>query len=197
MINIDPKYDLSDTAGHMKRKRKKRAKENRDAQFDGGKVEGRLTAEEADALAAYMGERFLTNKSDVLRSALAQFLVREGYLQTPASKQIKRSGGETSAKKSISRGWSRLTSRAAILITAAVAWLSTVSALSHSNLESSPWRIAIANRDVRYERGARAIAIDWFFDLEPAYQTAIAVVSSIAIDLTDGKLSLLGGLQLW
>ena len=61
MIRIDPKYDLSDTAGHMKRKRKKRAKEPADAQFDGGKIEGRLTAEEADALAAYMGERFLTN----------------------------------------------------------------------------------------------------------------------------------------
>jgi|GEM_PF-4210464 len=181
----------------MKRKRKKRAKEIRDAQFDGGKVEGRLTAEEANALDAYMGERFLTNKSDVLRSALAQFLVREGYLQTPASKQIKRGGGETSAKKSISRGWSRLTKRAAILITAAVAWLSTVSVLSNQNLDRSSWRIAIANGHVRHEQGGRAVAIDWFFDLEPAYQTAIAVMTSIAIDLADGKLSLLGGLQLW
>jgi hypothetical protein len=197
MISIDPKYDLSDTAGRMKRKRKKRAKENRDAQFDGGKVEGRLTAEEADALAAYMSERFLTNKSDVLRSALAQFLVKEGYLQPPPSKVKRAGGGETSANRSVIGGWSKLTRRVAILITAGVAWLSTVSALSHSNQERSPWRIAIANRDLRHEHGGRAVAVDWFFDLEPAYQTAIAVMTSIAIDLTDGKLSLLGGLQLW
>jgi hypothetical protein len=210
MIRIDPKYDLSDTAGHMKRKRKKRATEPADAQFDGGKIEGRLTAEEADALAAYMGERFLTNKSDVLRSALAQFLVKEGYLQPPPSKVKRAGGGETSAKRSIIGGWSKLTRRIALIMTAAVAWFGTVSALSNPNHERTAWRIAVANGDARTENGSEVAGAirgrisghandiaEWVLDLEPRYQSALAAAAAIAVDLADGKLSLLGGLQLW
>jgi hypothetical protein len=193
----------------MKPKRKKGGK-GADAQFGGGKVEGRLTEEEAAALEAYMGDRFLTNKSDVLRSALAQFLVKEGYLQAPPSK-VKRAGGETSAKRSIIDRWSsRLTRRVALIMTAAVAWFSTVSALSDANFERTAWRIAVANGDARTENGSEVAGAirgriseeaydiaEWFLGLEPKYQSALAAAAAIAVDLADGKLSLLGGLQVW
>jgi hypothetical protein len=207
--NIDPKYESSDTAGRMKPKRKKGAK-GVDPQFGGGKIEGRLTEEEAAALEAYMGDRFLTNKSDVLRSALAQFLVKEGYLQPPSSKVKRTGGGETSAKRSIVGGWSKLTRRIALIMTAAVAWFSTVSALSNPSTQKAAWRLAVANGDVRSENGTQVAGAirdrlsehasdlaQWFFDLEPAYQSAITAVAVLAVDLADGKLWLLGGLQLW
>jgi hypothetical protein len=192
----------------MRAKRKKTPSEPAEGQFDGGKIEGRLTAEEAEAFAAYMRDRFLTNKSDVLRSALAQFLVREGYLENPA-KPEKRGGDEKFAKKSIVRGWQKVTRRLALVMTAAIAWLSTASALSNPHLETTAWRIAVANGAVRHEHDTIASAIggrvaecareaaDWFVDLEPAYQAAITVTTSIILDLPDGKLQLLGGLQLW
>ena len=187
--------------------KKKPPSELAEGQFDGGKIEGRLTVEEADALTAYMGDRFLTNKSDVLRSALAQFLVREGYLENPI-KQQKRSR-EKSGRKSRTRHWGKMTRGVALVIAAAMAWLSTASALSNPNLERTAWRISMANGDVRQEHLAQVSAIrdkladygqevtDWFFDLEPAYQTAIGVAASIMVDLVDGKLLLLGGLELW
>ena len=192
----------------MKPKRKRGAK-GADAQFGGGKVEGRLTEEEAAALEAYMGDRFLTNKSDVLRSALAQFLVKEGYLQPPPSK-VKRAGDETSAKRSIIGRWPKLARRIALIMTAAVAWFSTVSALSDPNHERAAWRVAVANGDMRTENGSEVAGAirgrisehandiaEWFLDLEPKYQSALAAAAVIAADLADGKLSLLGGLQLW
>jgi hypothetical protein len=99
--------------------------------------------------------------------------------------------------------------RVALVMTAAIASLSTASALSNPNLETTAWRIAVANGAVRHEHGTIASAIggrvaecareaaDWFADLEPAYQAAITVTTSIILDLPDGKLQLLGGLQLW
>lgn len=56
------------------------------------KAEARLNEAESNALTAYMRDRFLTNRSEVLRSALGQFLVREGYLELPAT--VKAAGSE-------------------------------------------------------------------------------------------------------
>lgn len=197
----------------MKDKRKKTPSEPAEGQFDGGKIEGRLTADEAKAFAAYMRDRFLTNKSDVLRSALAQFLVREGYLENPA-KPEKRGDDQKSAKKSIVRSWQRVARRlAAIIAIASMTALSTVrgGTSPHTQGMYCPVRIATgsarkddsyasASSDIdlrgRVEEFARNVS-EWFFDLEPTCQAAIVATASIMVDLTDGKLSLLGGLQLW
>jgi hypothetical protein len=65
-IYFDFLSHLSDTDGQMR---------------ESTKVEARLNDVYAEALSAYMSDRFLTNESEVIRSALGQLLLNAGYLR--------------------------------------------------------------------------------------------------------------------
>lgn len=50
------------------------------------KVEARLSPQYRQALDNYMADHCLTNESELLRSAIGQLLIREGYLQVVGGK---------------------------------------------------------------------------------------------------------------